>query len=439
MKWSRFVHAFPLLGILWHAIKLEKMRIDPGVISAFLREGQVNENSLGVATYAQLTSRGYIVEESENPEECLRNVAIRGVKGLQSMYLILTTLCNLRCSYCLYGSTQSGSLAPHKGRIMSDDVAREAISLFGRETVVNDRSQPDYWECITFYGGEPFINFPVLQKSVDYVRRLQRAGEIWHNVQFVVNTNGTLLTQETVRLIQEETIEVQVSIDGPEQIHNQVRMLHSGQGSFKSTIAGLKMMHSLGVDFVPLITVTEANMDCLAEFVGWLCEKFSIRQYGLNLLMHTNGLVDQTYGRRAADARRKAHIASNAFGATDKSYGTAMDAFSTRVVAHKSCGAGKKIVVFPQGELHVCQALEGSGSTAMGELPRFNHQSPNLLQWQQRNRFSNQTCLDCPAIGGCQGGCGASGYNATGDVCGIDPNYCNWMKAEFHHWIKNET
>ncbi len=437
MRWSKFVYVFPKRGILWHAVTLEKMRVDPGIISTFYREGRISEDLMNVVTYAQLVSRGFIVEESENMEEYLLSGAVLGDRSIQSMYLILTTLCNLRCSYCLYSSAQSGSLASHNGRTMSEDVALEAIRLFSRETAINNRSHPDYWECITFYGGEPFINFACLQKSIDYVRQLQSAGEIWDNVQFVVNTNGTLLTQEAVRLIKKEAIEVQVSIDGPEQIHDQVRMFHSGQGSFKSTLSGLEMMHSLDVDFVPFITITNANMSCLANFVGWLCKKFSIKQYGLNLLMHTNGPVDQTYGGRAADAIRNAHLVASAFGAIDKTYGTATDAFSAGVIAKESCGAGRKIVVFPLGELHVCQALEGSGSTAIGKLPNFNHQSPNLLQWQKRNRFNNPACLECPAIGGCQGGCGSSAYNATGDVCGVDPNYCNWMKTEFNRWIEN--
>lgn len=178
------------------------------------------------------------------------------------------------------------------------------------------------------------------------------------------------------------------------------------------------------------------NIDLLPDFIGWLCGKFSVKRYGLNLLMHTGGVVDHSYGKRAAQAMRKIHGVASSFGAVDKMYDGVFDTFSSGAVSSQSCGAGKKLVVFPSGAIHTCQALEESGVTAIGRLPSFELEPANRILWGTRNRFMNATCLACPAIGGCGGGCGASAYNAEGDAHGIDPNHCEWMKTVFNMWLE---
>lgn len=438
MKWSKFVHYFPSFGLLWHALSMEIIWVAKDSAFEFFPEGRVDAASFDYIFYNHLVAKGFVVTDSQNPKKESEPFT-RRENAIQSLFLILATSCNLRCDYCLYNSSKSGSLAVNSGKSMQEDVARQAIRLFSDKTSANNRSSPDYWECITFYGGEPLLNFDCLQKAVGYVRHLQSEGKIWKNIRFVVNTNGTLLTKEIASFFKKENIEVQVSIDGPEEVHDAVRMFHSGQGSFASVISGLELIKSLGVGFIPLITVTDTNMDYLTELVVWLCNRFAVKKYGFNLLMQTDNIVDPTYGLRASEAMRKAHEAAKAFGAVDDCYVSTIESFWSKRVAHNSCGVGKKIVVFPKGDMHVCQALERSGTTSIGKLPEFDPKSPNLLAWRQRDRFGNPTCLACPAIGVCQGGCGASAYNATGNICGIDPNYCGWMTAEFHHWISSQS
>jgi len=304
MKWSKFVHYFPSFGLLWHTLSMEIIWVAEDLAFEFSPEGRVDVTSFDHITYNHLVAKGFVVTDSHNPEKDLEPF-IRKENTIQSMFLILATSCNLRCDYCLYNSSKSGSLAVGSGKLMQEDVVCQAIRLFADKTSANNRSSPDYWECITFYGGEPLLNFDCLQKAVGYVRQLQSEGKIWKNVRFVVNTNGTLLTKEIANFFRKENIEVQISIDGPEEVHNAVRMFHFGQGSFASVVSGLELMKSLGVGFIPLITVTDTNMDYLAELVVWLCNRFAVEKYCFNLLMHTNGIVDPTYGFRASEAMRK--------------------------------------------------------------------------------------------------------------------------------------
>ncbi|MFZ5982578.1 MAG: radical SAM protein [Patescibacteria group bacterium] len=439
MEWSRFVHAFPELGVLWHAINMEIIHVPPMILGQFSRGNPISAQELGSDWFDSLISRSFIVTDLDD-EKCMEKVSeiTKERRNIQAMYLILATRCNLRCAYCLYRAERSGSLSL-KGECMDPGIAIESIEAFSRETAKNNKSLPGYWEEVTFYGGEPLLNFHCLERAVQYIRRMQEDGRIWEGVNFVLNTNGLLLSRNIMYFLKKEEIEIQISIDGPRSIHDSVRVFPSGKGSFDSLVSKLDKMKGLGVDFVPLVTISEANVDSLAECVEWLCRRFSIKRYGLNLMMHTGGKTDPGYGERAARSMREAHLVANSFGAVDKMYEGVFRVFSSGQVVPQSCGAGRKLVVFPRGGIHACQALEASGITAIGKLPKFEPESPNRIHWSKRNRFNNPVCLACPAIGGCGGGCGASAYNHIGDVHGIDPNHCSWMKSVFQQWLEESV
>jgi len=426
--------------MLWHALKFDKFIVaGPEIPDNFCPGGHVGPENLGGMLFSELLSRGFIVAIGDE-ETCLHDYSwvMEERRTIQALYLILTTKCNLQCSYCLYRANNSGSLTG-TGQQMSKRVACEAVKLFAKETAKNDRNRPGYWEEVTLYGGEPLINRICLENAVGHIRQLQADGQAWPDIHLVLNTNGTLIDDRFIEFARKEQIEVQISIDGPAHIHDQVRQFRNGKGSFGTVLRGLERMQSVGLEFVPLITITDANINSLADCVGWLCRRFSIKRYGLNLLMHTHGAVDPSYGVRAAEAMQETHTVASSFGAVDKMYEGAFRSFAEKRIAPQSCGAGRKLVVFPDGGIHACQALEASSITRIGYLPVFAPDNRNRVLWSNRNRFSNSECLICPAIGGCGGGCGASAFNAFGNALGIDPNHCAWMKCVFAKWLEEEA
>ena len=82
--------------------------------------------------------------------------------------LVLTHQCDLACTYCYeYGEdkivdTQYGK----QPKFMSEDTAEESVEFL----LLQSGSQPK--AHLTFFGGETLLNFPVLQKTVAYARRM---------------------------------------------------------------------------------------------------------------------------------------------------------------------------------------------------------------------------------------------------------------------------
>lgn len=140
----------------------------------------------------------------------------------------LTGNCNLRCKYCIYNDFYEGNRSFNTSNI-DFDTAKKAIDY------VYAHRDPDHL-AITFYGGEPLLNFNVMRQCIDYC--LEKFGR--EKLSFSLTTNLTLMTKEIAEyLAQIPNMSITVSIDGPEEIHNMSRVKGRGQGSFRDAFSGL--------------------------------------------------------------------------------------------------------------------------------------------------------------------------------------------------------
>jgi uncharacterized protein len=138
--------------------------------------------------------------------------------------------CNLRCRYCI---AEQGSFGGRRQR-MSREVARQAVDFLLQES-------GEAVSCgLTFSGGEPMLNFRLIRDAVTYGQ--QEAARHDKLMEFFVKTNGTLFNDQNIVFIKEHQIGVQVSLDGPPAVHDQLRSTASGEGSHDTVIAGLSQL-----------------------------------------------------------------------------------------------------------------------------------------------------------------------------------------------------
>jgi sulfatase maturation enzyme AslB (radical SAM superfamily) len=114
---------------------------------------------------------------------------------IQSLDVILTAGCNLRCTYCYQNDKKS--------RRMDWETLRASVDLLLR----SNNPQVD----LLFIGGEPLLEFPLIQRAVEYVERSASPGK---RVRFHLYTNGTLLKEEHAAFLAEHGFEMQLSFDG---------------------------------------------------------------------------------------------------------------------------------------------------------------------------------------------------------------------------------
>lgn len=158
--------------------------------------------------------------------------------GIGSMSLSITERCNLRCRYCVY----SGAFPErrhHSLKTMSFDTAKHAIDF-----LVSHSRESEYPPALSFFGGEPLLVFPLVKKCIEYFRSKTEKDSI-----ISITTNGALLSQEVVECLQNERVYINVSLDGPKEIHDAWRIRRDGTGSFNLVNCRLKMIKGSFPDY----------------------------------------------------------------------------------------------------------------------------------------------------------------------------------------------
>jgi uncharacterized protein len=159
-------------------------------------------------------------------------------------------ICNLDCTYCFFLSKEL--LYPGDRFRMADEILFEWI----RQTIEAHRA-PEV--TIAFQGGEPtLLGVPFFRRAVEHARTV--AGDE-QEVQFTVQTNGTLLDDEWAEFFKQEGFLVGLSMDGPPALHDAYRVDKKGRPTYERVRAAWDLLAEHEVDTNILCTVHAANGD----------------------------------------------------------------------------------------------------------------------------------------------------------------------------------
>ena len=175
---------------------------------------------------------------NKRPSKIVPTIDYREIKeilenNIQRLILFVADQCNLSCAYCYY-SDSYGSTKNLKGNLMDWNMAKDAIDFYLSRSKENDKSKE---QAICFYGGEPFLNFGIIRKSVEYVKNRRKG------IPIAISTNLTLLDNDILKFLIDKHIFLSVSLDGPKELHDRYRVFKNGQGSFDKVIENLKKIY----------------------------------------------------------------------------------------------------------------------------------------------------------------------------------------------------
>ena len=129
---------------------------------------------------------------------------------------------------------------------------------------------------IQFTGGEPLLNFKLIEKIVDY------CNSNYNNIQYAIQTNATLIDEKIAERIKELNIKVGVSIDGLE-INDILRPYKNGKSSTLDTLKGMYLLKAYNIPFGVTTVVTNKNLPYLEEFVNYLIA-FGVKSISFDVL-----------------------------------------------------------------------------------------------------------------------------------------------------------
>ena len=183
------------------------------------------------------------------------NIANPFAKPLYVMLKPAGAHCNLACKYCYY--LEKNNLYPTAQRHLMSD---EMLEQFTREYI---EAQTMNQVLFTWHGGEPLL------RSIDFYRKalsLQQKYAGGRRIDNVIQTNGTLLTDEWCEFFAQNHWLVGISIDGPQPDHDHYRLTAAGKPSWKKVMQGIKLLKKHGVEWNAMAVVNAYNANHPMEF-----------------------------------------------------------------------------------------------------------------------------------------------------------------------------
>lgn len=387
----------------------------------------------------KLSHAGYFAhEEQEDPEQVDRYITALVPQVSSSIKLDVSEACNLACRYCY---AEGGSFG-HTPMLMTKEVAKKAVDLLFKRTA-HLKSQD---VGIIFLGGEPLVNLEVIKFTIDYSQIL--AKEYGKRVGYSMTTNATLLNDEAIDLITKYRIGIKVSVDGPKEIHDDLRPHKGGKGSFDEVILNIrKLVAKRGYPPAVRATITNKNRDIndIAEFlekigfnlIGFGYAEGSCFEKGeLDLrpedVEHLKGEERQLAKKVLAKLERGEQVKFNP-------YGKLLQKIHHRVKTKMRCGYARgTITVAADGKIYPCPLSPGKREHyVIGDV--WNGMDPSKIKSMVANYYKvKQHCNDtCWARNICGGPCPTYVAHESGDHLAPDSIHCDFVRSgyEFGIWF----
>lgn len=361
---------------------------------AVAQVGATHDSATVAAAMAEVKQAGWLTSK---PQEGL--LLSTELPRITTICLNVAHKCNMRCRYCYAGhGTYGGAMS-----LMTPQIACQAVDFLIEESQKAERCH------IAFFGGEPLLNFKVIRSTVRYAK--EQGEKHGKKISFGITTNGTLLTDGIVRFLETEKIGLMISIDGPKQVHDRVRVFRAGRGSYDQIVTRAQKV--LGKRSVSArATITRQNLDTLGIMetllnlgfsgvflspVSTVEDDYALSQQNMESIKNQNRiLVNKLVECALQEHKFFPHLGFIRF----------LQRVHWGAIRVSSCYAGSGYVcIDPAGDIYVCHRFAGVEQFRMGNLRQGIDR-----RWQQEffrvvNVNCREKCPSCWARYLCGGGC----------------------------------
>jgi uncharacterized protein len=340
-----------------------------------------------------------------------------------------THLCNLDCKYCYNDDVRDPIMRP-------ETLERTIAQTFAH---VRDHT-PNRLVNFIWHGGEPMIaGLEFFQRA----RELQQRHADGLGYTNSLQTNGTLVNQAWLDFLKDAEFDVSISIDGPADLHDRLRVTRGGRGSFDRVERAIEMVREADIPLGVCVVISQTNIGHVERIYDFL----SARRLPFNIIpLNRSGAARKNFIDVGLEANEYAdgwiRMYDRWFDA-DKDYVFCTDfVVKTRAIAAgrpadciglARC-ADSNIAVDPVGDVYPCATLSGSDDTRYGNI--VTSSLDDLMESEAarayRDRAVDSQCSVCKWQEVCHGGCPARSYKFFGDHNRRD-YYCPSLFRIYEH------
>lgn len=345
----------------------------------------------------------------------------RGEKkyGFKNLTLALTTRCNLQCPYCWQSH----------GDNCDSDMTKETIDRwldFFLDDKINNPNK------ILYYGGEPTLRMDLIEYASKKMKAIVKERNI-QQVQQHIFTNGMLLTEKNLDILQEAGAFIVLSLDGNPTVTYRTRGLDKHIYN-EVIINAVKSMHRRNMKFGIACTIGDIHFDVE-----------NTAQYLINTMSPDS--IEFNLRHDAAMVKKFEKETDFAYDSFFKAWDIALDAgvkvidLAKRARAYvkhtalrnSSSGSKNKLSVMNNGNISTY-----NGAISFPQL-QINPNESNWMKlirsnWERNITEQHTECQNCEAIYICGQGSAFSSFIQYNDVSQIPAYHCYLCKAELEYF-----
>ncbi|WP_353892623.1 thioether cross-link-forming SCIFF peptide maturase [Proteinivorax hydrogeniformans] len=332
---------------------------------------------------------------------------------IKAMCLHVAHDCNMRCKYCFASSGNFGG----KSELMDLKTAKKAIDF------LVEKSNPRKNCEVDFFGGEPLLNLDMLEELVKYIKEQ----EVIHdkNIRMTLTTNGLDLNEKAQEFLNENDIATVLSLDGREDVNNNMRKTDKGHKTYSTIVANYKsfLQKRQYQNYYLRGTFTKENLDFCEDvkhIVDLGFEEVSMepvveeRQTSYTLTEKDLNKVKDEYWKLTEFYLKKEdeNLPFNFFH-----FNINLDGGPCSAKRVSGCGAGVEYVaVAPNGDLYPCHQFVGDESFKVGDVYNKEIDSSIADTFFNTTMFTKDACRTCWSRYFCGGGCHANAHQINGNL-----------------------
>ncbi|MDI3311648.1 MAG: radical SAM protein [Thermoanaerobacterium sp.] len=369
--------------------------------------------------------RGYVYEEKEHEDlrvsEAYEEFNEIMEESPTQILLVPTYGCNFSCIYCYERGI------PTKKDLITKEVA-DAFFDDINERFKGEKVKP----YITLFGGEPFIDTDVQKDIINYI--IEKSKLYGYEIAAVTNGYNVL---EYIDILKKGYVkEIQVTLDGPKEIHNKRRRLLGGGDSFERILLGIDSLIENDMPVNLRVVVDKDNYSYLPELAEILDKKGHLdldgtkfkTQIGRNYelfecsLNHQSLMTQVEQWATFVELSKKYPILRKFHKPDFKGMRNILVSGTMYSPTFDTCPAGKKEWLYDlYGDIYGCTASCGRKDYRLGTFyPERRIFDDKVLPWKERNVLNIPQCKECPVSLVCGGGCGVVANERNGSVLSPD-------------------
>jgi len=387
-------------------------------------------------TVDALKNAKILINDPESDEKVLNHfLGLLGKPYPHLAYFILTEKCNFRCKYCFIKNQEPSDF---KNKDMTIEVALRGLDFFS-ELIKKDRKQFELEKTIVFYGGEPLMNWRVLELLLERIEEYIRDGKLPSKTTLNMVTNGSLITDKIAQTLKRHNVQVSISIDGDAFATNTSRVYADGSPVYQDIKRGFSICGKNGMNIGASCTLSEASIDDFNKTISVLLNECKVTNLGFNLMITGGEKLDHGYNERAAKFIISAFEIFREKGVYEDRIMRKVTNFVEAKVWPFDCGAtgGNQIVIAPDGSVGICHGFLAERKYFPTNIwdKSFDIENNSVYkEWSMRSPLNMEECQSCSALGICGGGCPFQSEIEKGSIWELDERFCIHAKMTLE-WL----